>query len=43
MLVDLSVTEQTYTEDCEVCCRPLTIRTWAKDGTLLDFSAEPGQ
>lgn len=25
MLLDLSVGRQTYTEDCEVCCRPIEI------------------
>ena len=25
ILVDLSVAEQSYIEDCEVCCRPMTI------------------
>lgn len=23
--IDLSVTAQTYTEDCQVCCRPLVV------------------
>jgi transcription elongation factor Elf1 len=39
MLVDLSVEEQTYVEDCEVCCRPLVIRVRAERGELLDFEA----
>ena len=25
MLLDTSVSRQTYVEDCEVCCRPLLI------------------
>ena len=25
ILVDLSVTEQEYTEDCQVCCRPIVM------------------
>ncbi|MDX1548096.1 MAG: CPXCG motif-containing cysteine-rich protein, partial [Rhodothermales bacterium] len=25
MLLDLSVDEATYTEDCEVCCRPIVV------------------
>ncbi|MGR8920115.1 MAG: CPXCG motif-containing cysteine-rich protein [Gammaproteobacteria bacterium] len=25
VLVDHSIEEQTYVEDCEVCCRPLSI------------------
>lgn len=39
MLVDLSVEEQTYVEDCEVCCRPLVIRARARRGQLVDFEA----
>ena len=27
IIVDESVPEQTYIEDCEVCCRPIVIRT----------------
>jgi len=42
MLVDLSVKSQAYTEDCEVCCRPLLIRASVRDGTLVEFFAEPG-
>ena len=25
IVVDLSVEEQTYIEDCQVCCRPITL------------------
>jgi len=25
LLVDASVTEQSYVEDCEVCCRPMVV------------------
>ncbi len=25
LLVDLSIDEQDYIEDCEVCCRPITL------------------
>jgi len=31
MLVDVSVLEQTYIEDCEVCCNPIQI-TAVTDG-----------
>lgn len=27
IIVDESVPEQTYIEDCEVCCRPIVIHT----------------
>lgn len=26
ILIDTSYTEQNYIEDCEVCCRPITIK-----------------
>ena len=41
MLLDLSVREQTYVEDCEVCCRPLRVRYRADDGELLAFEVQP--
>jgi transcription elongation factor Elf1 len=39
MLLDLSVSRQSYVEDCEVCCRPIEISYVVKDGTLVEFSA----
>jgi hypothetical protein len=39
MLLDLSVREQTYIEDCEVCCRPIRIHYTARGGTLASFQA----
>jgi hypothetical protein len=39
MVLDTSVTTQTYVEDCEVCCNPIEIRYVAEDGDILDFSA----
>ena len=29
--LDLSAGSQTYTEDCSVCCRPMTVRLWVAD------------
>lgn len=26
LLIDCSVQSQTYTEDCQVCCRPMIVR-----------------
>ena len=34
MLIDVSVTQQTYIEDCEVCCNPIEI-TVATNGHTL--------
>lgn len=41
MLLDLSVGEQEYIEDCEVCCRPLRVRYAARRGELEAFHVEP--
>ncbi len=41
VLLDLSVGEQTYVEDCEVCCRPIVLHVVAEDGTLVGFDAAP--
>ncbi|NBB75367.1 MAG: CPXCG motif-containing cysteine-rich protein [Bacteroidetes bacterium] len=43
MLLDLSVREQTYVEDCEVCCRPIRIHYAAERGALTTFEATPAQ
>jgi hypothetical protein len=39
MLLDLSVAQQAYVEDCEVCCNPISISYEAEDGALQSFSA----
>ena len=38
-LLDLSLEneEQAYTEDCEVCCRPIEIRYTVSDGEVAEF------
>jgi hypothetical protein len=43
--VDLSGGTQTYTEDCPVCCNPMTVRLWvADDGEdyTVEVEAESG-
>jgi transcription elongation factor Elf1 len=40
MLLDLSVKEQEYIEDCEVCCNPINIFYEFEESTLVLFSAE---
>jgi len=40
MILDLSVEEQTYVEDCEVCCRPIQIGYKVENGELEDFWAD---
>ncbi len=39
MLIDHSVPQQTYIEDCEVCCRPIVVTaTVADDGARVDVA-----
>jgi len=40
MLLDTSVS-QTYVEDCEVCCNPITVSVEFQYGALQTFLAEP--
>lgn len=40
MVLDTSVRRQTYTEDCEVCCRPIQIRYVVEDEELAEFDAD---
>ena len=40
ILLDISVTAQTYVEDCEVCCNPIEIRYVVEDGAVVDFRAK---
>ncbi|MEO8046554.1 MAG: CPXCG motif-containing cysteine-rich protein [Nitrospirota bacterium] len=40
MVLDLSVTHETYIEDCEVCCQPLEISYTIQDATLAHFDAK---
>lgn len=38
-VLDLSVRDQSYIEDCEVCCQPIQIRYAAENFELADFEA----
>lgn len=41
LLIDTSVTEQRYVEDCEVCCRPMVITaTVDMDGVFVTVQHE---
>ena len=40
VLVDLSVAEQTYVEDCEVCCRPILLHYAVCDEEIAVFEAD---
>jgi len=39
MLLDASVTSQTYIEDCEVCCNPIEVYVRFEENELIEFSA----
>lgn len=39
MLLDSSIGQDTYIEDCEVCCHPIQIHYQFDDQTLSQFSA----
>jgi len=39
MVLDTSVREQTYVEDCEVCCRPIEVRYTTDNHDLAAFAA----
>ncbi|WP_224485473.1 CPXCG motif-containing cysteine-rich protein [Robertkochia aurantiaca] len=38
MLLDPS-RDQTYVEDCEVCCNPIELSVRFEDGELIEFEA----
>ncbi len=40
MLLDLTGGGQTYVEDCEVCCHPISIYYDVEDGTVTSFQIE---
>jgi hypothetical protein len=40
MVLDLSVRNQTYVEDCEVCCNPIEISYSVQDDILAEFAAK---
>lgn len=40
MLLDLSLVQEEYIEDCEVCCNPIQITFITADQELLEFRAE---
>jgi hypothetical protein len=40
LFVDLSVPEQSYIEDCPVCCHPMTVSCVAEDGALVSIDVD---
>jgi hypothetical protein len=43
LTLDLSIPEQSYIEDCPVCCRPMRVSYSSADGELAEFSVESGE
>lgn len=41
VLLDPSVTNQTYIEDCEICCNPIEFRVSFEENELQEFDAQP--
>lgn len=39
MLMDPSISSQTYVEDCEVCCNPIEVTPQFQDNELVAFEA----
>ena len=40
ILLDLSIPEQDYIEDCQVCCRPIRIAYSSDDGVLMSIDVQ---
>ena len=40
MLLDSSISSQTYVEDCEVCCNPMDITPQFNDNNLVGFEVK---
>jgi hypothetical protein len=43
LTLDLSVPEQSYVEDCPVCCKPMLVSYTAVDGEVAELSVEPAE
>ena len=40
MLLDNSIYNQSYIEDCEVCCNPVQVSVKFENSELIDFQAD---
>jgi len=43
MLIEVYSGNQSYIEDCEVCCKPIEIKFICKDGLIISFEADRAQ
>jgi transcription elongation factor Elf1 len=41
MLIDTSVQQQTYVEDCEVCCNPIELEIITQSAEVISITANP--
>lgn len=41
VLLDPSVSQQTYIEDCEICCNPIEFHVSFEENELQQFDAQP--
>ena len=37
LLIDTSITQQNYIEDCSVCCRPITVKVLLNDSADIQL------
>lgn len=40
MLIDVSQPNQSYIEDCEICCNPIEVSITAENQEIVSFQAE---
>lgn len=40
MLIDMSINNQSYIEDCEICCNPIQLNILIQGGEITNFSVE---
>ena len=40
MVIDTSISNQKYIEDCEVCCNPIEITIKLEGSSLVEFNAK---
>ena len=41
MLLGSSVSEQTFIEDCEICCNPIEVQVLFQNEQLIQFEIQP--
>ena len=40
VLIDTSIPQQNYIEDCEVCCNPMEIKVRSEHGEVIEFDVQ---